>query len=324
MGIRIIEEGLLTTVQDLGRFGYQSSGFSVSGAMDSWAMQLANIILDNDKGEAVLEMSFIGPSITFEADMIISLTGADMSPKINEKVVKNGKPLSVKNGDTLTLRTAKSGIHCYLAIKGGLDLPNFLNSKSTSLRAQVGGFHGRKLVVGDIIPILTPIQAASFNWSLSPFLFDYISSNDLTIRFLEGRQYDWFTNQSKQHFETEAYQTTTQSDRMGYRLKGMPIHFIHSKELLTEATTFGTIQVPASGQPIILMADRQPTGGYPKIGQVINVDLATLSQVRPSQSFTFLKSTLKEAQTLMNTRQQQLSSLQTFCTLKWKEWDRCK
>ncbi|MBM7570274.1 biotin-dependent carboxyltransferase family protein [Aquibacillus albus] len=321
MGLRIIEEGFITTIQDLGRYGYQSFGFSVNGVMDNWAMRLANIALNNHETEAVLEMSFLGPSIEFEEDMIICLSGADMSPSINEKPVTNGKPLTVNQGDTLQLRTAKTGIHCYLAVKGGLKIPEVLHSKSTDMKVELGGFQGRKLQTGDVIPIHQPMKSRPFNWYLSKKLFSYLDQNPTVIHFIEGKQYDWFTEESKQTFENELFQLSTQSDRMGYRLTGPSLHFKKQQELITEGVSFGTIQVPSSGHPIVLMADRQPTGGYPKIGQVIQADLPLFSQLRPSKAFTFKKCSLSDAYRRLLATETELNQIRSATKLRWEAID---
>ncbi|WP_407271074.1 biotin-dependent carboxyltransferase family protein [Radiobacillus sp. PE A8.2] len=321
MGLKIIEEGLLTTIQDLGRTGYQAFGFSVGGVMDPWAMQLANLIVNNDEKEAVLEMSFLGPSITFEANVVIALTGADMSPKINDQPIELYKPIPVKRGDTLQLRTAKTGLHSYLAVQGGMSIPAKLNSKSTAMNAQFGGFEGRKLQVGDKIEINTPAsnQRKAFSWRLDPHLFNYMNSSHEVIHFIEGRQYHWFSEESKSKFEHESFRITGRSDRMGYRLQGPTLELINQKELLTEGTSYGTIQVPSSGEPIVLMADRQPTGGYPKIGQVIFADMPKLSQRRPNQAFTFKKYTLEEATSKWFRIRRQIDTLKAITKYRWSK-----
>ncbi|WP_026772231.1 biotin-dependent carboxyltransferase family protein [Sediminibacillus sp. JSM 1682029] len=319
MALKIIEEGLQTSIQDMGRYGYRAAGFSVSGTMDAKAAALANIAVNNDLGQAVLEMSYVGPSITFESDTVIALAGADMAAKINGKPIQLGKPVSVKKADTLQLRTARRGLHCYLAVKGGFDVPDFLGSKSASLKDQLGGsFHG-KLKAGDTLPIHFSTKTIDVSWRLSPELFDYISGKQTTIRFLEGRQYHWFSGQSLSDFTSTDYTSTPQSNRMGYRLQGIPLKRQNQEDLVTEAAGFGTIQVPPDGQPIVLMAESQPTGGYPKIGQVIQSDLSALSQIRPGQPIVFQKTTLEDALLEMNNTISELTILQRIAGKKWRE-----
>ncbi|MDC3416098.1 biotin-dependent carboxyltransferase family protein [Aquibacillus salsiterrae] len=321
MGMVITDGGFFTTVQDLGRFGLQSLGFSVTGAMDQLAMRLANIVLNNEEDEAVLEMCLVGPSITFEQEMVIALTGADMTPKLNDKYISMARPLQVKKGDTLSLGTAKTGMYSYLAVKGGFQLDNVLGSKSTDTKIGIGGFKGRPLQPRDYLPIFTPTVVSPLRFGLSHTLFDYITVDNSVIQFIEGRQYNWFQSESKRRFETESYQLSTKSDRMGYRLTGKQLSLTKPSELLTEASPLGTIQVPASGEPIILMADRQPTGGYPKIGQIIETDLPIISQLRPSKTITFHRCSIDEARERLIKREQEMKQVKAFCNLKWKEYE---
>ena len=318
MGLKIVEPGLLTTIQDNGRNGFQSYGFSVSGAMDALAMKLANVLVNNDENEAVLEMSFLGPTITFEKNVIIAITGANMSPKINQSSIPLGKPVFVNSGDTLQLRTAKKGVHSYLAVKGGFDIAKTLGSASTSMNAKIGGISGNKLEALDSIPINKESHYRSFNWMLSHEWLNYMNSTPI-IHFITGRQYNWFTESAKQTFISKSYQVTPKSNRMGYRLDGPGLALNKQMELLSEGTTFGTIQVPPNGKPIVLMADRQPTGGYPKFGQVIQTDLPKLSQLRPNQPFYFKQVSLDESVRWLFNHHYKLSKLRAFINLKWKE-----
>ncbi|MGG4040199.1 biotin-dependent carboxyltransferase family protein [Bacillus smithii] len=319
MGIHVTKGGMLTVVQDLGRFGYQSYGFIVSGAMDAFAMKIANITVGNPENEAVLEMNFVGPTLLFEENMVISLFGADMLPEKNGEAIAHGKPISVKKGDVLRFHAAVKGSRCYLAVKGGFDLPPVLNSKSTHLSAKIGGFHGRKLESGDRIPIRQPSRILPVSWVIGNSYRHYIGTEDHTIRFVKGRQYDWFTEEAISRFQNEKFQITPQSDRMGYRLEGPSLSLKKSKELITEGATFGSIQVPPNGQPIILMADRQPTGGYPKIGQVIQADLPKLSQMRPGDTIQFQQISLKEAQQILIQVHRELAYLKAAVKLKWRD-----
>ncbi|SFM24225.1 antagonist of KipI [Gracilibacillus orientalis] len=315
MAIEIIEEGLHTTIQDQGRLGFQSYGFPVSGPMDDFAARMANILVDNNPDEAVIEMSFIGPTIIFHQNTIIAITGGNMSANLNEQPVVLAQPVQVKKNDILQFRTVKTGGFGYLAIKGGLDLPEILGSHSTIVRADVKGVLGRKLSVGDTIPLSHSYTTGyQLNWGITPDLFTYIEQPAKTIRYIEGAQYDWFEPNS---FEQTEWIATTQSNRMGYRLEGNPIKQRKDQQLLTEATTFGSIQVPSNGQPIILMADGQPTGGYPKIGQVAEVDLNKVSQLRPGQPFRFKKITIDKAITLLARRERLIRTIQYFVHEKW-------
>ncbi|UOQ48330.1 biotin-dependent carboxyltransferase family protein [Gracilibacillus caseinilyticus] len=317
MSIEIIEQGLHTTIQDQGRFGFQSYGIPVSGAMDDFAAKMANLLLNNEANLAVLEMGYVGPTLTFHQNAIIAVTGADMSANINDQSLPMCQPVSIQAGDTLQFRTVKTGGFAYLAVKEGFDIPAILGSRSTVVRANIDGILGRKLAVGDVLPLCQAHQLPSpLHWGLSSALFDYIKQPNKVIRYLEGAQSDWFESDQ---LETRDWALSTQSNRMGYRLEGTPLEQIHEKQLLTEATAYGSIQVPPNGLPIILMADGQPTGGYPKIGQVVKVDLGKVSQIRPGQPFTFQKITLDDAISLLAKREVDLKRIQTFTMEKWGE-----
>ncbi len=315
MAIEIIEEGLHTTIQDQGRLGFQSYGFPVSGPMDEFAARMANILVGNDTVEAVIEMSFIGPTIKFHQNAIIAITGGNMSANLNEQPVPLVQPIQVKKDDILQFRTVKTGGFGYMAIKGGIHLPEILGSRSTIVRADVEGLLGRKLSVGDTIAFAHSYYTDNqLNWGITPALFGYIEQPVKAIRYIEGAQYDWFETDT---FEQTEWIASTRSNRMGYRLEGTPIQKRKEEQLLTEATSFGSIQVPPNGQPIILMADGQPTGGYPKIGQIARVDLSKVSQLRPGQPFRFQKITVDEAITLLASRERLIRTIQRFVQEKW-------
>ncbi|UOQ85148.1 biotin-dependent carboxyltransferase family protein [Gracilibacillus salinarum] len=317
MSIEIIEQGLHTTIQDQGRLGYQSYGFPVSGAMDDFAAKIANLLLNNEANLAVLEMGYVGPTLTFHQNAIIAVTGADMSANLNDQPLPMYQPVSIKAGDTLQFRTVKTGGFAYLAVKDGFDILEILGSKSTVVRADIDGILGRKLAVGDVLPLCQAHQLPSpLHWGIRSAMFEYISQPDKVIRYLEGAQAEWFESDQ---LESRDWTLSTQSNRMGYRLEGTPLEQIHEKQLLTEATAYGSIQVPPNGLPIILMADGQPTGGYPKIGQVAKVDLGKVSQIRPGQPFTFQKITLEEALSLLTEREENVKRIQLFTKEKWGE-----
>ncbi|WP_048600824.1 5-oxoprolinase subunit C family protein [Rubeoparvulum massiliense] len=320
-GIRITKSGLLTTIQDLGRLGYQSRGVNASGAMDTYAMKLANLLVGNNEQEAVLEMTLIGAHMVFEEERVVALTGANMSPTLNHQKVELGMPITVKVGDELRLKSASTGCRTYLAVQGGFALPDVLNSKSTSLKAKIGGFQGRPLEVGDVLLLQRSSHSTThLNWKLSPWLFHYMDEEMPIIRYIQGRQYHWFTEETHQLFNQASFTISPQSDRMGYRLEGPPLQLKVQQELLTEGTAFGTIQVPPNGQPIILMADRQPTGGYPKIGNVIQVDLPKLSQLPPGRKLRFQEVSIQEAQQLLRQQDKLLRCICRAIRLKKEEY----
>ncbi|MBB6453641.1 antagonist of KipI [Salirhabdus euzebyi] len=296
MGIKVLKSGLHSTIQDIGRIGLQALGVGVSGAMDVYAMRMANILVGNNEKEAVMEITWIGPVLEFEQDGVISLFGAEMSPTINRETIQMGCPILVRKGDVLRLGVSKKGCRCYLAIRGGFDVSSVFGSKSTYSLGEFGGFKGRALQEGDTIywNEVSLMKNLSSNWRLSPKLNHYQNNN--VIRFVAGKQYSWFTENSQNVFASQLYTVTLDSNRTGYRLCGeQSLKVENDKELLTEGTVFGTIQIPQNGQPIVLMADRQPTGGYPKIGEVITVDLRVLAQKKPKDMIYFQPVSLKEA-----------------------------
>ncbi|MFD2445657.1 biotin-dependent carboxyltransferase family protein [Bacillus sp. CGMCC 1.16607] len=320
MGVIIEKPGLLTTVQDLGRSGYQRDGIMVSGAMDTLSMRLANILVGNDDGEAVLEVTLIGPTLVFTIDTFIAITGAHISPMINQIPIQMHRPIFVKSGDKLTFGTIQSGCRSYVAFKGGIHVPKLLGSRSTHLTAKFGGLNGGPLTRNAILTIKSfdyrnvPIH----KWRLSSY-YQQIVFNQDPIRFIKGRQYHLFKEESKRNFTTSTYILSKDANRIGYRFNGPELLLTNQQEMLTEGVTFGSVQVPANGKPIILMADRQPTGGYPKIAQIIACDLPRLAQLKPGDSVSFSEISMKQAQALAYEREKELKALRKIILNIWKE-----
>ncbi|MBS4201997.1 biotin-dependent carboxyltransferase family protein [Bacillus sp. FJAT-49732] len=316
MALKIIKNGAFTTIQDLGRNGWQAYGVPVGGAMDRVAARLVNILLGNYENEAVLEMTLVGPTIRFDENTIIAFFGANMSPKLNGKAIEPRKPIHVSKGDIVTFGRAQTGVRTYLGVKDGFSLLDILGSKSTNARAKMG----RPLQTGDVIPINQSYSFKRFSWGLSFKFGTYIHDKQPPIRFVKGRQYDLFTTEAKQAFLESNFIVSPNSDRMGYRLAGPKLSTKENFELITEGTTYGSIQVPPNGEPIILMADRQPTGGYPKIGEIISSDLPRLSQIRPGEHIHFKEISLKEAQQLLLAQQKDLAIIKAACLIKWRNF----
>ncbi len=320
MAMEIIKPGLQTTVQDLGRFGLQQYGVIVSGAMDENSYRIANLLLQQNN-TAVLEFTLIGPAIHFTEPTVIVLTGADFSPVLNDKEIPMWRPVAVQAGDQLNLGAAKRGARGYLAVQDGLQIPPVLNSASTYLRAGLGGYEGRALKKGDILSY-KPVE----NCSLQPgWSVDYTTwtsfEQHTKIRAIKGTEIEQFDANSIEQFTTTTYTVTKDADRMGYRLESTDTELTRKEkvDILSEAVTFGTVQVPPNGQPIILMADRQTTGGYPKIAQVATVDLPKLAQMQPNQTLQFVWISLEQAQQLMIEREKLLKKIEISIGLKMKE-----
>ncbi len=335
MSITVLESGLLTSIQDLGRFGYQQFGVVVGGAMDPFALRVANALVANQEDAAGLEITLRGPVLRFERDLLIAICGADLSPQVDGYPAKTWRPLAVRRGSILRFGEPQRGCRAYLAIAGGIDVPPVMGSRSTYLRAQIGGLEGRTLRAGDVLRTHPSSESAARRvqrwldavspaplfcpcWSVAenqPVANDSV----MVVRVLRGAQFNWFDAASQQSFFSAEFEITPQSDRMGYRLAGPPLRLVSDREMISEAVTAGTVQVPPAGQPIVLMADRQTTGGYPKIADAATVDLSALAQVRPGDRLRFQEISIEAAQQLIRTRQAHLGMLKQALLLREDE-----
>ncbi|KMY52052.1 biotin-dependent carboxyltransferase family protein [Peribacillus loiseleuriae] len=329
--IKIIKPGLLTTVQDLGRYGFQKYGIIASGAMDQLSHRIANLLVGNDESKPALEITLIGPVIEFTETALISLAGGNLSPKINGCAIDLWRPTLVSKGSTLSFGPCKTGCRAYLAIAGSFQITTVMGSDSTYLRAGIGGFKGRALKAGDVLrsePMskcstrifqrlskrLAERDYIEATWMADPILSSCYMGKP-PIRVIKGRQYHWFTEESKQDFFQKEFMVTSQSDRMGYRLKGEPLALATAEEMVSEAVGNGSIQVPAEGNPIVLLADRQTTGGYPKIAQIATVDLPIIAQAKPGDKLQFKLISLKESQLMYLEREERIRQLKIGISL---------
>lgn len=330
MSVEVIQPGVCTTVQDLGRYGFQQHGVIVGGAMDAFSLRVANLLVGNQGGEAVLELTLKGPTLFFQEDLLIAVCGADMAPSLDGKRMHAYRPTWVKRGSTLQFSHAKKGCRAYLAVAGGWDVPVVMESRSTNFRAGFGGFNGRMLQPKDQLKTGEPGEFSRFlatryaeragarsfaqaDWYVPKALFTYEANP--VVRVIRAEQYGDFSPQSRHSFWEEAFQVTPQSDRMGYRLDGPQLTLSSPLELTSEAVTAGTIQVPPSGQPIVLLADRQTTGGYPKIGYVASVDLPVFAQLKPGDGVRFQEITVGDAQSALFEREVELKQLRVAMEL---------
>lgn len=320
MTLRIEEPGLLTTVQDLGRAGYQSSGVSASGAMDAFALRAANLLVGNPEGAAGLEITLAGPRIHFQESALVALAGADLGAEADGKPLPPWLPARVPAGATLSFHAARSGCRGYLAVAGGVDVPVVLGSRSTYLAAAIGGMDGRALRSGDLLPVGEPPELAlriaaalarrgegvvAATIGIGPTLRPRYSDRP-AVRLLPGEHAPLLTPESRRRLHAAEFQLSPRSDRNGYRLEGVRVELSSPLEILSEAVAFGTLQLPPDGTPILLMADRQTTGGYPRIGEVASVDLPLLAQLRPGDRVAFRPTTLGEAHALYLARERQI------------------
>ena len=293
--IKILDAGLLTTVQDLGRYGFQRYGVSASGVMDEYSAKIANKLVGNKVGEAVLETTLKGVQIEFLQNTAVAITGGNCDVTLNGTKIELWQSYLVNRGDILKMGICRSGLRNYLAFAGGIDVPIIMNSKSTNLKAKVGGFNGRKLMTGDILSVGVGSLEAPLTLN-KHYIPTY--SKDIKIGVILGQQDDHFTEAGIKTFLNETYTVTQESDRMGIRLSsvsGATIEHKNGADIISDGITFGAIQVPGSGQPIVMMADRQTTGGYTKIGNVISSDLAKLAQATPGTKVKFVEYTLEQA-----------------------------
>ncbi len=283
----IIEDpGLLTTVQDLGRWGAQHYGVSVSGAMDRVSLRLANRLVGNPEEFAGLEITMSGPKIRFNKNSQVAVSGAEFILRLDGYLVSSDTLLTVESGQILSFGERLNGARAYLAVAGGLDIEPVMGSRSTHLPSKRGGISGRSLRRGDELCVgdfrgESVRPCSTLKWGRRTF-------GGAKVRVIFGLQANWFLPEALDTLCAETYRVGTASDRMGYRMVGAPVHTCGSKELLSQAVSFGAVQVPPSGELIVSMADCQTTGGYPRIATVITADLYLLGQLGPGDWVEFL------------------------------------
>jgi antagonist of KipI len=293
--MKILKPGMYTTIQDVGRYNYQKSGMSVAGAMDQFSLKVANILVGNSDSEACLEATLFGPHIEFSGDALIAVTGANISPMINNNAVEMWSGIKVTTGDVLSFGTSKSGCRGYIAIANGMDVPDVMGSKSTYVKGKVGGFHGRILKSGDEIKIKSSGENKNTCVVKLPTEFIPLYNKDNTVRVVLGPQDDYFTENGINTFLSSPYEVTNEFDRMGYRLAGSKITHKTGADIISDGITMGSVQIPGHGAPIIMMADRQTTGGYTKIATVITSDINIVGQLKPGDSVSFKSIDIVEA-----------------------------
>ncbi|HLM01751.1 MAG TPA: biotin-dependent carboxyltransferase family protein [Pyrinomonadaceae bacterium] len=312
MSVSIIKSGILTTFQDTGRNGFRRLGINPGGAMDRLAARLINIVVGNDEAEAVLEMHFPAPVLEFEEDALVALGGADFSARLGDEPVENWRPVSASKGDRLSFAGRKSGARIYLAARGGFRTEKWLASAGTNLRA---GF-GKALKQGDsfFFKQWTKDKRRRTNFKISHSLIPRYS-NFPTVRVTEGAEFDALTALSAETFLKSSFAVTPESDRMGFRLKGEPLYLLEDARLVSSAVNFGTIQLLPGGQMIILMADHQTTGGYPRLAHIAEIDLPLVAQLNASDKIYFKPISLPEAENLIVQREKDLNLLKTALKL---------
>jgi antagonist of KipI len=322
MSLTIIKPGLLDTIQDLGRTGYSRLGINPGGVMDRYAAQVANMLVGNDTVEAVIEIHFPGAQLLFEQNTLISITGGDFSPMINDEPIPLWHPIVVRKNAVLHFPKLQYGGRCYLAVHGGLCVNKWLNSYSTHLKAGAGGFKGRKLEKGDEVHFresniyFAGLLKAGKELEVLKWKVDtgktYLHPHEIHI--IKGNEWDQLTSISQEHMLEDNFTIHPFSDRMGYQLKGVDLKREQDTELVSSGVSFGTIQLLPNGQLIVLMADHQTTGGYPRIAHVISAHLPKLAQLSPSDCIHFKITDIATAEKLLIAQQQELNILQRACT----------
>ena len=311
MSITILNPGLLTTVQDFGRIGYQQFGVPVSGVVDPRAMSIANILVDNPEDEAVLECTMLGPQIRFNAPNAIAITGGDLGPTIDNQPIPNYAAIRVEAGQVLRFAGLRSGCRAYIAFAGGLDIAPVMGSRSTYMKAKIGGVEGRKLQKDDVIKFRKPnpdLRGLNIR-HISP---EFVPRLEYKLRVVLGPQDDMFTEHGIETFLSESYVVTPEFDRMGCRLNGEIIeHKGESGDIISDGIAFGAIQVPTAGKPIIMLSDRQTTGGYTKIANVISADFRILAQLKAGDRVRFAQVSVAAAQDALLTQRAALKTLRT-------------
>lgn len=305
MSLLVIRPGMLTTIQDLGRWGYQHSGVPVAGPMDSYSHRLANQLLGNATDAAALEITLIGPELEASEPTTCVVQGARFEVTVNGKPVDVGRPFVIPAGQRLRFGARQSGSRASVAVLGGFDLPTEFGSRSTSLVSGMGPFNGRPLQAGDVLPVGLPPRATRvLNGRPLP-----VPEGGAVLRVMRGPHDSRFTPAALEQLFTARFTITPQSNRMGYRLEGPPLLHSETADILSDATPVGSLQVPPSGHPILLMADRQTTGGYPKIGTVITADLSTAGQLAPGNWIEFRECTRADAIAALRDQEAALSGL---------------
>jgi antagonist of KipI len=333
MALRVQRAGILSTLQDLGRYGYQRFGVPVGGVMDEYSHRLANLLVGNPEHEATLEITLAGPRLEFIHDTLIGICGGDFAPTIDGESVPAARPVLLSKGSVVDFGTCRLGCRAYLAVAGGFEVPLVMGSKSTYLRGGFGGFEGRALRRGDLVPtgeggrdaypglrrrLDAGARFAYPRWSVNANSA-FLAHGHHRIHFVPGRHWELLSEDSQQQFGGVQYRIAPDSDRMGYRLEGPLLSLKQPVEILSEAVTFGSIQVPPDGRPIVLMANRQTTGGYPRIGEVSAVDLPLLAQLPPGDTVHFEPVTLEDSQRLYLQRDRDLGIMREALQMRVKQ-----
>ena len=306
MGLEVLREGLQSTVQDQGRFGYAHLGVSASGAADNFSLIIGNILVGNPKHYAGIEMTIIGDKYRFKSDAYIALTGSEFEAELDNNSIPFWKRLLIKKGQILDIRSTKNGARCYLCVAGGINIKDVMGAKTTHLTSGIGGLHGRRLKK------LDELDFGLLDDSIKPIqnLNDSITTDTKIIKVTKGVQWSWFDKNQKNKLFQHQYQVEELSNRMGLRLFGNAIKTNRENEITTAGISLGSIQIPGGGQPIISFVEHQTTGGYPIIANVISADTRKVGQLKAGDCFQFELISLGSAEKLKVDQEKFIHNLQ--------------
>jgi len=296
---------MLSTLQDLGRYGYSHLGISVAGAADRLSLRIANLLVGNDENAPALEMTLLGATLEFDERCVVALTGADCDAKLATSLLHLAEAVEVPAGAVLKCGSMRTRARCYLAVQGGFNVPRVMGSTATDVRGGFGGFEGRRLKAGDLLPVRS--RGSARTRRLKPGALDAVSRQD-AIRLTRGAQQEWFGPEAFATLFSSPYSISDQSDRTGLRLQGQPLQPRQKSQLLTDGIPLGAMQVPQDGQPIILFVDQQTTGGYPKIANVIMADMHHVGQLQPHQQVRFREVSIPQAIALLRAQEEWLKN----------------
>ena len=311
--LHIVEPGLLTTVQDLGRRGFQRYGIPVCGALDPVSLRIANILVGNPEGHAGLEMTAFGPTVGFEAESVIAVTGADFHPTLDGEPIQQWESVRVPAGSELRFASPSDGLRAYLAVAGGIDVPPVMNSRSTDLKGAFGGLDGRPLRAGDAVRTGASAHPESRSPRRLPMGISPEPTRDqeFQIRVVLGPQERLFAETGIAVMLTSEYTVSADTDRMGCRLDGPEIEHVSGPDIVSDGSALGSVQVPGTGTPIVLLSDRGTTGGYSKIATVIGPDIGLLAQAMPGARIRFVSVSVQEAHDILLEQEQMIREIKT-------------
>ena len=285
---------MLTTVQDSGRWGLQARGVPVGGPMDGVSHRLANALVRNPPTAAGLEITLLGPELEFDDERVVAVAGAQFDLLLDGRTMPSNAPFIVSAGARLRFGARRIGSRAYIAISGGIAVPPTLGSRATHLISAMGGVGGRALAAGDVLPLGEPTDVYG-SVSMPQAAVVPLPDRHARVRVLPGPQTEYFSTDALDVLQSAVYVIAPNSDRMGFRLEGPPLAHSRGADIISDATPLGVLQVPASGQPILLMADRQTAGGYPKIATVISADIPVAGQLGPGDTIAFVVCTMRDA-----------------------------